>query len=481
MEKKSGHKLLWRLLDVGLILILIMFSSLLILKAMSIGFETGTADTAWTLFYIYCGFFGVIAIGCLIAEARLAGDYQELMAEKKKRLHRAAQRLDTFTSQTEKKYLKLDKPDDGWNYAQTRYKYLGEYYLHRGNFEQNTKNVIQEWKTEASSYLDWGRLWKLFIVVGIVCQFMACNYVVGVDMKNDEKRLLNSLPLSTEWTAKTIPMPHLSDGMRYVSNPDSIVTPHTEQQLNTLLKQMDDSLGIESAVIIVKHVANRDIFGFSQELFDLYHIGTNDRGLVMVLAYDDHLFRSHTGLALEADLTDAECSQLQQQYLIPSMKAEQPDSGMLYLTQAVYNTLKGKELPTMSTLHPKPHPQEESEHISILTGFYMLIFGFWLILFSYIGRRYGWFLSIYVRNIMPINMFVNVRSILPFFFGGNFYSFGGSHFSSGGGYSSHSSSSSRSYSSSSSSHSYRSSSSHSHSSGGYGGGRSGGGGATSSW
>lgn len=186
-------------------------------------------------------------------------------------------------------------------------------------------------------------------------------------------------------------------------------------------------------------------------------------------------------MALEADLTDAECSQLQQQYLIPSMKAEQPDSGMLYLTQAVYNTLKGKELPTMSTLHPKPHPQEESEHISILTGFYMLIFGFWLILFSYIGRRYGWFLSIYVRNIMPINMFVNVRSILPFFFGGNFYSFGGSHFSSGGGYSSHSSSSSRSYSSSSSSHSYRSSSSHSHSSGGYGGGRSGGGGATSSW
>ena len=148
---------------------------------------------------------------------------------------------------------------------------------------------------------------------------------------------------------------------------------------------MDDSLNIESVVAIVNRVEDQDIFRFAQDIFDIYHVGKDDRGLVMVLAYEDHLFRTHTGRSLEADLTDAECAQLQREYLIPSMKAEMPDSGMLYLTQAMYNLLQGKEKPVMSAL---VSPNQEDDSLGDMS-IYSAMFIFWIVFALYIARRYG--------------------------------------------------------------------------------------------
>ena len=470
---KTGNSWLMRLLDVAIILAIVIFAALLMIKSSAFGYEIGSEEQSWAIFVIYVLVFGVITFVCLCFELTRGADYQTLLDKKRKSLKKCVNRLDGFTAQTSNSCKQAQKGLSGSAYLSNHYVYLGKYHQHKGEFNNNTKKVIDEWKTEAASYLAWGKLWKLLIVTGIVTQFMGCSYVIGYDMKVKEIHIQNLPPAPTLWNAKNIPLPHLTDGSRYVSTPDSVITPNTENQLNVLLKQMDDSLGIESAVVIVKHVENRDIFGFAQGLFDLYHIGKDDRGLVMVLAYDDHLFRSHTGLALEADLTDAECSQLQQKYLVPSMKAEQPDSGMLYLTEAVYNTLKGKELPHMSALTPKPSSPvlENDEYLSV-GGYYMMVLIFWVVMFFWMGRRYGWFLRFYLHNMMTTNMFESFHTILPLFFGGAPSFFSGIFSGGGGGYSSGGSSYSSSSHSSYSSHS---------SGGGYSGGRSGGGGATSSW
>ena len=192
---------------------------------------------------------------------------------------------------------------------------------------------------------------------------------------------------------------------------------------------------------------NKDIFGFAQGIFDTYHVGKNDRGLVMVLAYEDHLFRTHTGRSLEADLTDAECSRLQREYLVPSMKAEMPDSGMLYLTQAMYNLLQHKEMPVMSAL---VSPNKEEDDMGDM-GFYSLAFLFWIIFSLYIARRYGM-----MAAAVPLmaNPFVKPQvHVSGGGFGGGFSGGRSGGFSGGGG----------------------------GFSGGFGGGSSGGGGATSSW
>jgi uncharacterized membrane protein YgcG len=316
------------------------------------------------------------------------------------------------------------------------------------DYKREYKAYMQQWKQQTASAFAYKRYWKWLIAAGIFVQLLACNYTLASMEKPEEARPAGVMEATEDkvWTAKTIPMPHLTDGSRYVSNPDGVVSAETEQRLNVLLKKMDDSLGIESVVAIVNHVENEDIFRFAQDIFDIYHVGKNDRGLVMVLAYQDHLFRSHTGRSLEADLTDAECSRLQSEYLVPSMKAEMPDSGMIYLTQAVYNLLQGKEMPVMA---PLVTPQQDDDDLGAV-GFYFLVLIFWIIFALYIGRRYGMLSS---AVALAANPFVDV----PIVVGGGGHSrggFGGGGFSGGGG---------------------------GFSGGGFGGGSSGGGGATSSW
>lgn len=254
-------------------------------------------------------------------------------------------------------------------------------------------------------------------------------------------------PVDRTWTADSIPMPHLSDGYHYVSNPDGILSDTIVNSIDSIMWRMDNELGIESAVIVVNHVADRDIFRFAQDIFDKYGVGKNDRGLVLVLAYGDHLVRTHTGRSLEAELTDAECRRIQDEYLLPYVKKERPNAGMVNWTHALYDYMKDKQsndvaektTPTVSQLasidesSAKPFNQvvqsDEEEDDNLLVGIGVIIF-------------------------------IIIVIVLYYYIKGDF--FGGS---SDSGYSS------RSYDSGSSSRS----------SGGYSGGSSGGGGATSSW
>lgn len=233
------------------------------------------------------------------------------------------------------------------------------------------------------------------------------------------------------WTAEEIDLPHLHDGRRYTSNPDHVVSENTVAIVDSTMKRMDDELGIESAVVVVNHIANDDPFRFAQDLFDLHGIGRDDRGLVLVLAYGDHSVRTHTGYALEADLTDAESSRLQNDYLIPWMREEQPDSGLISLTEALYQTLRAKQDSSIVALMPAKHGARSSKDDDLtFSDACALLWVFVLIALSVINGGTG-------------------RSFLG----------GGGGFRGGGGWSGGGSSWG----------------------GGYGGGGSGGGGATSRW
>lgn len=303
--------------------------------------------------------------------------------------------------------------------------------------------MAKQWKRSLLAYA------FLLAVFGIV----TCVYDITKDDNKPDKSSVQGLygPEDRTWTANSIPMPHLSDGYRYVSNPDGILSDSIVNCIDNIMWRMDNELGIESAVIVVNHVADRDIFRFAQDIFDKYGVGKDDRGLVLVLAYGDHLVRTHTGRSLEAELTDAECRRVQDKYLLPYVKKERPNAGMLNWTYALYDYMKDKQshdvaertTPTVIQLanidesSATPFNQvvqsDEEEDEDLLVGIGMVLFIVFIMILYY-----------YIKGDL----------------------FSGS---SGGGYSS-------------SSYDYDSgSSSSSRSSGGYSGGSSGGGGATSSW
>lgn len=280
-------------------------------------------------------------------------------------------------------------------------------------------------------------------IVGILAAMTCC---IG-QMPEDQSAPSALAQQTQEWNADNIPMPHLQDASQYVSNPDNVLTSDAVNRMNTTLQLLDSELGIESVVIVVNHIENDDPFRMAQDVGNKYGVGKQDRGLVIVVGYQDHSINMSPGRALEADLTDAECHRLEQQYVVPAMRAEMPDSGMIYLTEAIYSTLKQKELPQMSNL-TSASDELDDEAAGIMAVYFILLMG-WCIFYLVLNRKYQW-LGLLGATSLLSNPFYESTSGGGVFIGG-----GGGHsgFGGGGGFSG----------------------------GSFGGGSFGGGGATSRW
>ncbi|MBR1548881.1 MAG: TPM domain-containing protein [Prevotella sp.] len=190
------------------------------------------------------------------------------------------------------------------------------------------------------------------------------------------------------WNADNIEIPYLKDSTQYVANPDHVLTQNAVDQMNTTLRRLESELGIRSVFIIVNHIENDDPFRMAQDVGNKYGVGYDDRGLVVVVGYQDHSINMSPGRKLEADLTDAECHRLEQQYVVPAMRAEMPDSGMIYLAQAVFATLQQKQLPQMSQL--TSGSDELDDQIATIMGLFMLAFAAAGAFFVKLNGRYQW-------------------------------------------------------------------------------------------
>ena len=422
-------------------------------------------ETAWTFFCIYFIIFGSMVVGGLFAERSGNKERQALLKNKKNKLQACAQKYNIQIKSLEQSY-KADKKSlktqqnifqklTGQNTTSLRREYQSRYTHEKKQFTNEARQIIHEWNAQRKADRKWTIYWKGLIIIGSIVSLGACTHALAEYGEEDASSAFSN---TTEhyWRAEDIPMPHLKDGRRYVSNPDSIISQETVMRLDAKLKQLDDSLGIESVVAVVSHVEGADIDGFAQRIFDIYKVGKKDYGLVMVLAYDDHKFRTQTGRALEAELTDVECFRLQEHYLIPSMKAELPDSGLIYMVDAIYNTLQGKELPEMAELTVQRKASSDDDDVPLLPFLYLVILFGWGILYYAMSRLLGWNLMTFALGMLRPNPFVEkAHSAGPVFIGmgggGRSGGFGGSGFG-GGSFG-----------------------------GGFGGGSSGGGGATSSW
>lgn len=337
----------------------------------------------------------------------------------------------------------------GWYQSSSalRYQYsrqydtlLHEYMAKRRQLSTSYRLTHPEW-AKRRQWLGW-----LFFI-GIMASVVCC----GASLPADDtpapapNAALDGSAAEKYWNADNIPIPYLKDSTQYVSNPDHVLAQNTVDRMNATLKRLENELNIQSVVIVVNHIENDDPFRMAQDVGNKYGVGYQDMGLVIVCGYQDHSINISPGKKLEADLTDAECHRLEQEYVIPAMRREMPDSAMLYLTEAVYATMQKKELPQMSRLTSDADELDSAVATSIGLTF-LFIIG-WCVFYLRLNRKYEW-----LATLGAISLLSN-----PFYqssaggFGGGGFGSGG--FGGGGGFSG----------------------------GSFGGGSFGGGGATSRW
>ena len=85
------------------------------------------------------------------------------------------------------------------------------------------------------------------------------------------------------------------------------------------------------------------------------------------------------------------------------MRAEMPDSGMVYLTEAIYSTLLKKKLPQMSNLYDS---DDDDDEIAASIGLTFLFLIGWCVLFVRLNRKYHWMGLLGAVSLLPNPFYV---------------------------------------------------------------------------
>ena len=194
--------------------------------------------------------------------------------------------------------------------------------------------------------------------------------------------LLGSLSLQAkEYTVKEIPMVHLQDRTRYVSNPDGILSPSSVATMDSILYALEQKTGIQTLVVAVTGIEGGDCFDFAHRLGQEWGVGQKgrDNGLVILLSTDERCVQFATGYGLEGVLPDAICKRIQSRYMVEHLGKDDWDAGMVAGIRAVNGYLDG----SMENIGGK----EEGDDSALLI-FMGLIFGS-IILISVIVGIFG--------------------------------------------------------------------------------------------
>jgi uncharacterized protein len=227
----------------------------------------------------------------------------------------------------------------------------------------------------------------------------------------------------------------------YVNDFAHVLTPAATAQINDLALQLDHKAHAQVALVTVNTLDGRDIDSYAVDLFKQWGIGSksNDHGVLILYAIQDHKARIEVGYGLEPILPDGKVGSFQRE-AVPLMRSGDYDSALLLVFGRVADVIAkdaGVQLTGSQPRAPAARSEQPDQGWS-LGKIILAIIVIALLLFTPLGKLLFW-------------MFLFSDSGRGGGFGGGFGSSGGGFGGGSGGF------------------------------GGFGGGSSGGGGASSSW
>ena len=176
------------------------------------------------------------------------------------------------------------------------------------------------------------------------------------------------------YKVEDVPMVHLADRTRYVSNPDGILSSSTVATIDSMLLALEESTGIQVLVAVLGDIEGGDCFDFAYRLGKENGVGQkeSDNGLVVLLSTGERCVQFATGYGLEGVMPDAICKRIQQQYMVEHFAGGNWDAGMVAGMRAVCGVLDG-------TMEP---PAEEEDIVAVVILVAFILVGVLVILFA---------------------------------------------------------------------------------------------------
>lgn len=164
-----------------------------------------------------------------------------------------------------------------------------------------------------------------------------------------------------QYTLQDVPNVRLNDARQYVSDPLHILSGSARDTINAVLARLEESTGIETAVVMLPSIGEEDIFNFAHELFRQWGIGKkkSNNGLLILFVADQRKVRFTVGYGLEGTMTDAMSKRIQMQRMVPRFKAGDWDGGMVDGVRAAAQVLDG-------SMQPEPTDDDEDMLVGII-------------------------------------------------------------------------------------------------------------------
>lgn len=132
----------------------------------------------------------------------------------------------------------------------------------------------------------------------------------------------------TIWTVKSVPNTRLQGNSIHVSDPDGYLSDSAEMAINTALSGIRDQADV--FLVTLTSIGDDDPKQFATTLFNYWGIGDADtnNGVLLLFVEDQHALEFETGYGAETTLTDARCSQIFRNTIVPYFREEDYENGL---------------------------------------------------------------------------------------------------------------------------------------------------------
>jgi uncharacterized protein len=181
----------------------------------------------------------------------------------------------------------------------------------------------------------------------------------------------------------------------YVNDFAGVLSEDTRSKLTALCTEVDQKTHAQIAVVTIHTLEGGAIEDFANRLYVRWGIGpkSDNRGVLILLAVDDHRYRVEVGYGLEPILPDGKVGGFGRE-IVPALRRSDYNGALLQLTNSVAAVIAQASGVTLSQGLPPPTSGEsnESNH-GLGLGFLLLIaLGFLLfggLRFLFLSRGFG--------------------------------------------------------------------------------------------
>ncbi len=180
----------------------------------------------------------------------------------------------------------------------------------------------------------------------------------------------------------------------YVDDFAGVLDAESAQRITQICSQIKQKAQAQIAVVTIHSLDGSDIESFAVDLYKQWGIGakSTNRGVLVLLAANDHKYRIEVGYGLEPILPDGKVGGFGRE-AVPYLRQNQYGPALELLTHRVAETIAEDAKITLDApaLRPPPRTRRSSEFNNIRLILFLLFFlGPVLLRMLFRGRRGGW-------------------------------------------------------------------------------------------